>query len=114
MSRPPLVDSLPHLVAVAAAHRARDQPEAALRALDATMGARHYTNQPDAYPVGGRKPVQPTLWTRRLVEQRQPYIGYTADDINLLHEARWYGEDDVPLGQVFAALAVPAFLLCSR
>ena len=33
---------------------------------------------------------------------------------NLLHEARWYGDDDVPLGQVFAALAVPAFLLLSR
>ena len=134
MSRPPLVDPLPHLVAVAAAHRAPDQPEAALRALDAAMGAtlghklftcllhhpgareseRHYTNQPEAYPVGGRKPVQPTPWTRRLFEQRQPYIGYTADDINLLHEARWYGEDDVPHGQVFAALAVPAFLLCSR
>jgi hypothetical protein len=56
----------------------------------------------------------PPCGPRRLVEQRQPYIGYTADDINLLHEARWYGEDDVPLGQVFAALATPAFLLCSR
>jgi len=158
------VDPLPHLAAVAAAIRAPGQPEAAFRALDsaaaATLGhklftcllhhpagresERRYTSQPEAYPLGGRKAVPPTPWARRLFEERQPYIGYTADDIravffdhaliaslgcasvlnlpvvhdgrtlgvlNLLHEARWYGEDDVPLGQVFAALAVPAFRL---
>jgi hypothetical protein len=158
------VDPLPHLAAVAAAIRAPGQPEAAFRALDsaaaATLGhklftcllhhpagresERRYTSQPEAYPVGGRKAVPPTPWARRLFEEHQPYIGYTADDIravffdhaliaslgcasvlnlpvvhdgrtlgvlNLLHEARWYGEDDVPLGQVFAALAVPAFRL---
>lgn len=167
MSWPPRVDPLSHLVAVAAALRAPGQPEAAFRALDAAMGAtlghrlftcllhhpgareseRRYTNQPGAYPVGGRKPVEPTPWTRRLFDERRPYIGYTADDIravffdhqliaslgcasvlnlpvvhdgrtlgviNLLHEARWYGEGDVALGQVFAALAAPAFLLLSR
>ena len=163
MSRRAPVDTLPHLAAVAAAIRAPGQPEAAFRALDAaaaTLGhklftcllhhpavresERRYTSQPEAYPVGGRKAVPPTPWARRLFEERQPYIGYTADDIrsvffdhaliaslgcasvlnlpvvhdgrtlgvlNLLHEARWYGEDDVPLGQVFAALAVPAFRL---
>ena len=167
MSRRSPVDALPHLVAVAAALRAPGQPDATFRALDAATGAslghklftcllhhptageseRRYTNQPGAYPVGGRKPVQPTPWTRRLFGEQRPYIGYTADDIrevffdhaliaslgcasvlnlpvvhdgrtlgviNLLHEARWYGDDDVPLGQVFAALAVPAFLLLSR
>jgi len=167
MSRQPRVDPLPHLTAVAAAHRASPQPEATFRALDAAMGAalghklftcllhhpaareseRRYTNQPAAYPVGGRKPVQPTAWTRRLFEEHHPYIGYTEADIrevffdhaliaslgcasvlnlpvvhggdtlgtiNLLHEARWYEEGDVPLGQVFAALAVPAFLLLTR
>ena len=161
MSRRAPVDTLPHLAAVAAAIRAPGQPEAAFRALAAaTLGhklftcllhhpavresERRYTSQPAAYPVGGRKAVPPTPWARRLFEERQPYIGYTADDIrsvffdhaliaslgcasvlnlpvvhdgrtlgvlNLLHEARWYGEDDVPLGQVFAALAVPAFRL---
>jgi hypothetical protein len=30
--------------------------------------------------------------------------------LNLLHEAHWYDEGDVPVGLVFAALAVPAFL----
>jgi len=164
MSRRAPVDTLPHLAAVAAAIRAPGQPEAAFRALDAAAAAtlghklftcllhhpavreseRRYTSQPEVYPVGGRKAVPPTPWARRLFEERQPYIGYTADDIrsvffdhaliaslgcasvlnlpvvhdgrtlgvlNLLHEARWYGEDDVPLGQVFAALAVPAFRL---
>ena len=163
MSRRPRVDPLPHLAAVAAAVRAAGQPEATFRALDAATGAtlghklftcllhhptareseRRYTNQPAAYPVGGRKPVQPTPWTRRLFEEHRPYIGYTAEDIrevffdhaliaslgcasvinlpvvhdgralgtlNLLHEAGWYGEDDVTLGELFAALAVPAFL----
>ena len=167
MSRRSPVDALPHLAAVAAAVRAPHQPDAALRALDAATAAtlghklftclihhpeaheseRRYTNQPASYPVGGRKPVLPTPWTRRLFEEQRPYIGYRADDIrevffdhaliaslgcasvlnlpvvhdgrtlgviNLLHETRWYGDDDVPLGQVFAALAVPAFLLLSR
>jgi len=167
MTRAARVDPLPHLAAVAAALRAEGQPETTFRALDAAMGAtighrlftcllhhsaareseRRYTNQPEAYPVGGRKPVQPTSWTRRLFEEHRPYIGYTEADIrevffdhaliaslgcasvlnvpvvdggrtlgtiNLLHEARWYGEEDVPLGQVFAALAVPAFRLSSH
>jgi len=30
--------------------------------------------------------------------------------INILHEAGWYSEGDVPLGETFAALALPAFL----
>ena len=166
MSRRAQLDPLPHLAAVSAAVRTSGQPEATFRALDAAVAAtlghklftcllhhpaareseRRYTNQPEAYPVGGRKPVSASPWARRLFEERQPYIGYTADDIrqiffdhaliislgcasvlnlpvvhdgrtlgvlNLLHEARWYGEDDVPLGQVFAALAVPAFRLLS-
>jgi GAF domain-containing protein len=42
---------------------------------------RRYTNQPAAYPVGGRKPVPDSAWARRLFVEREPYIGYTADDI---------------------------------
>lgn len=163
MSRCPHPDPLPHLLAVARAMREPGRPELALAALDAALGAtvghklftcllhhptareseRRYTNQPAAYPVGGRKPVPDSGWARRLFVEREPYIGYTADDIrdvffdhaliaslgcasvlnvpvvhdgrtlgvlNLLHEARWYDEGDAPLGQVFAALAVPAFL----
>jgi hypothetical protein len=36
------------------------------------------------------------------------FAGRTLGTVNLLHEAGWYGERDVPVGQVFAALAVPA------
>jgi hypothetical protein len=101
MSRAARVDALPHLGAVTEALSRPDQPEAAFRALDLAMGAaighklftcllhhpeaheseRRYTNQPAAYPVGGRKRVEPTAWTRRLFDERVPYIGYTAADI---------------------------------
>jgi hypothetical protein len=159
---PARADPLSHLAAVARAFAEPDQPDAVFRALDRAMGAvighklftllvhhaeageseRRYTNQPAAYPVGGRKPVVPSPWTERLFRERQPYIGRAADDIravffdhalilslgcasvlnvpvvwkaqtlgtiNLLHEAGWYEEDDVPVAQAFAALAVPAF-----
>jgi len=167
MSPRPDIDPLPHLLAVARAMRGPGSPEAALAGLDAAMGAtighklftcllhhsaareseRRYTNQPVAYPVGGRKPVPDSAWARRLFVEHEPYIGYGADDIrevffdhvliaslgcasvlnvpvvhdgrtlgvlNLLHEARWYDEGDAPLAQVFAALAVPAFLRLAR
>ena len=142
------------------------QPEPSFRALDRAMGAvighklftvllhhpsareseRRYTNQPAAYPVGGRKPVTPSAWTERLFVERRPYVGKSAEDIrevffdheiilslgcasvlnvpvvsdgrtlgtiNLLHEAGWYDEGDVPVGQCFAALTVPTLLLFS-
>jgi len=101
MSPRPETDPLPHLLAVARAMRSPASPEAALTALDAAMGAtighklftcllhhpaareseRRYTNQPAAYPVGGRKPVPDSAWARRLFVEREPYVGYTADDI---------------------------------
>ena len=31
--------------------------------------------------MGGRKPIEPTPWTRQLLEERRPYIGDTAEDI---------------------------------
>jgi GAF domain-containing protein len=36
--------------------------------------------------------------------------GRTLGTINLLHEAGWYDDGDVPIAQCFAALAVPALL----
>ncbi len=163
--RGPRPDPLPHLGAVAAAVAGPGQPEATFRALDAAMAAaighrlftvllrhadaseRRYTNQPAAYPVGGRKPVTPSAWTERVFVRREPYIGRDAADIrsvffdheliaslgcasvinlpvvwdgrvlgtiNLLHEAGWYDESDVPIGLAFAALAVPAYLTLIR
>jgi hypothetical protein len=159
----PRPDPLPHLRSVAAALAGDGEPAAVFAALDRAMGAaighklftvllfhaasgeseRFYTNRPAAYPVGGRKALNPTPWAQRVIHERHPYIGRSAGDIrsvffdhalihslgcdavlnlpvvhggkllgtvNLLHEAGWYDEDDVPLGLVFAALAVPAYL----
>jgi hypothetical protein len=167
MSRQPRIDPLPHLHATARAMMTAGQPEPGLRALDRGMGAvighklftvllhhagvreseRRYTNQPAAYPVGGRKPVTASAWTDRLFVERRPYIGRSAEDIrtvffdheliaslgcasvlnvpvvwdgrtlgtiNLLHEAGWYEERDVPVAQVFAGLAAPALLELTR
>ena len=150
-------DPLPHLHAVATAET--DRFAVLAEGLGATIGhrlftalryhcgsgetERFYSSNPDAYPVGGRKPPNPTFWTQHLFVERKPYIGYDADDIravffdheliaslgcesilnlpvchkglvigtlNLLHGAGWYDEGDIALGQVFAALALPAFL----
>ena len=159
MRRP--VDPLPYLVATAAALARANQPTATFEALDSALGTvlghklftilrwhadrreseRLYTSQPGAYPVGGRKPLNVTAWSRRVLEERRPYIGRTAEDIrahffdheliaslgcasilnvpvvwsdrvlgtlNLLHEAQWYDDADVPVGLAFAGLAVPA------
>jgi hypothetical protein len=42
---------------------------------------RFYTNRPDAYPVGGRKPLNPTFWTEQVLRRHQPYLGRTAANI---------------------------------
>jgi hypothetical protein len=162
MSTQPRPDPLPHLHAVAAALAAPGQPGALFAALDRAMAGaighklftvllhhedsreseRFYTNQPAAYPVGGRKAFNPTFWAQQVIVERRPYIGRTEADIravffdhalihslgcdavlnlpvvhdgkilgtiNLLHEAGWYDEADVPSGLLFAALAVPAY-----
>ncbi len=86
---------------VATAVGAPGQPEALFAALDAGMKAtighrlftilvihpgaresqRYYSNQPQAYPVGGRKPTNETHWFQRVIGQGEPYIGYTYEDI---------------------------------
>lgn len=101
MSSRHAVDAVPHLAAVAAALGAPDQPAATFvtldRALAATLGhklftilrwdaerresERLYTNQPTAYPVGGRKPMSQTIWSRQVLDERRPYVGRTAADI---------------------------------
>ena len=101
MSRRAPVDPVPHLSAVGAALLQPDQPRPVFRALDQALGAvighklftvlryhpeaaqseRCYTNEPTAYPVGGRKAVTPSSWTNRLFRDHEPYIGLTAADI---------------------------------
>lgn len=143
------------------------QPDALFGALDAGLGAvlghrlftlmryhhasgdseRIYTTHPTQYPVGGRKPLNPTPWTEQVLRRQQPYLGRTVADvravffdhaliaslgcgsvlnlpvvwdgrslgtINLLHEEGWYDASDVGLGLLFAALAVPAYLMLER
>lgn len=101
MSRQPAIDPVSHLIAVSAALAQGGQPAPLFRALDEALGAvighklftilayypdaaeseRCYTNQPAAYPVGGRKPVTPSPWMERLFRDHTPYIGRTAEDI---------------------------------
>ncbi|MBN8889141.1 MAG: histidine kinase [Acetobacteraceae bacterium SCN 69-10] len=98
MTRP---DPTAHLAAVLAAHRDIDQPGATFRAVDAALAAtighklftilihhpglkqseRFYSNLPDAYPVGGRKPVTDSPWMQRVIFGGEPYIGRTREDI---------------------------------
>lgn len=86
---------------VHAAFRGPGQPQALYAALDRALGqlighrlftllyvtasgtevARVYSSQPDAYPVGGRKPMGPTPWGEHVMRGLKPYVGRTAADI---------------------------------
>jgi transcriptional regulator with GAF, ATPase, and Fis domain len=101
VSRKGPVDPRPHLAAVAAVATLPGQPQALLGALDAALGAvlghrlftvmryhadsgeseRTYTTHPREYPVGGRKPLNPTAWTEQVLHRRQPYLGRTPADV---------------------------------
>ena len=87
--------------AVMAALAERDQPHATFRAMDAALAQapghilftvllhraalrqseRCYSNRPEAYPTGGRKPVTDSEWMQRVIHGGQPYIGRTREDI---------------------------------
>jgi len=87
--------------AILAAHADLEQPSTTFRAIDAALASepghilftvlvhhpalrqseRFYSNQPDAYPVGGRKPVTDSAWMQRVIHGGQPYIGRTREDI---------------------------------
>ena len=95
------VDPRPHLAAVAAALSRPGQPAPLWAALDAALAAvighrlftvlrlhpgereseRCYTNQPDRYPVGGRKPIVESPWSRQIFGEQRAYVGYSAADI---------------------------------
>jgi hypothetical protein len=77
------------------------QPDALFGALDAGLGVvlghrlftlmryhgasgdseRIYTTHPAQYPVGGRKPLNPTPWTEQVLRRQQPYLGRTVADV---------------------------------
>jgi len=77
-----------------------NQPSVLFQALEKTMGAaighklftvavyrgdasaeRVYSNNPTAYPVGGRKAMQDTPWGKHVIHGRKPYLGRTRADI---------------------------------
>ncbi len=78
-----------------------DQPHAVFRAVDAALkqqvghilftilishhetreSERFYSNLPDAYPVGGKKPITDSELMQRLLVAGEPYIGRNAEDI---------------------------------
>jgi hypothetical protein len=86
---------------VVAAQAEPDQPGAVFRALDRALATepghilftvllhhpaqrqneRFYTNMPEAYPIGGRKPVTDSAWMQQVIGRGEPYIGRTRDDI---------------------------------
>jgi hypothetical protein len=94
-------DPLPHLATLAAAIRAPGQPQASLAAIEKTCAEtighilltvllrhaktgeaeRFWTSHKDAYPVGGRKPLNPTFWTGHVIEGQKPYLGSTYEDV---------------------------------
>ena len=64
---------------------------------------RIYSSNPDAYPIGGRKPKRDTEWGRHVLEQGKVFIGTNDDDI------RWaFDDSDVIIGlDLHAVLNVP-------
>jgi len=94
-------DHVPHLTLLPRAYAAAGQPATTFAALDTALGLtlghklftvllhhastreseRVYTNQPAAYPVGGRKALRDTAWTRQVIQDRRPFLGRTAADI---------------------------------
>jgi GAF domain-containing protein len=50
-------------------------------AADGVQVRRVYSNQPDAYPVGGFKTHRQTPWGRQVLAGGKPFIGRDADDI---------------------------------
>ena len=89
------------LTEMATAAQAGGQPAPMFQAADAALGEaighklftlmtlneatgeaeRIYTNQPEAYPVSGRKQMVDTPWYRQVIAARQHYLGPTMDDI---------------------------------
>lgn len=95
------MDEAPDFLALAAAMAQPGQPAPLFQALQQALGrcpghrlftvmrhdaaagfnARIYSSRPAEYPVGGRKQVRDTAWTRQLLRRGEPFIGYDAADI---------------------------------
>lgn len=89
------------LAPVIAAFDATNQPDALYAAISKAMAAmpgfklftilicqhekqvtqRIFTSNPEAYPVGGTKPMTSSPWFDRIIERGEIYIGRTREDI---------------------------------
>lgn len=49
--------------------------------VDGDEVARIYSNQPEAYPVSGRKTMGPTPWGAHVIKGRKPWLGRGRADI---------------------------------
>jgi hypothetical protein len=94
---------------------------------DAQESERLYTSQGTARVFGERRPyigrtaadiracfpdaeLILSLGCESVLNLPVVFDGRVLGTVNLLHEAGWYDEGDLPLGLTFAALAVPGYL----
>lgn len=70
---------------------------------DRMVVERVHSSNPDAYPIGGRKPKRDSEWRKHVLEEGKVFIGHNSDDI------RWVFDDSeliLSLG-LHAVLNVP-------
>lgn len=48
---------------------------------EAGVARRVYTNDAEAYPTFGEKPVEPNRWTKLVLDQRQPFLATTVAEL---------------------------------
>jgi GAF domain-containing protein len=88
-----------------------------------TVWSRHVLAEQRCYRANDYEGVKAVFFDHELIRSlgcesvlNIPVVwrGETLGTINLLHQAGHYGESDETTGKLFAALAVPAFLLLTR
>lgn len=110
MARKPTADPWPACIEAAAAVAPANQPEALFHAVERALGdvvglrlftvlafdmqrgekQRLYSNMPDAYSAGGRKPLRPNPWEGQTSGPFRPNVGRTKGDM-------WGGAADLAL-----------------
>lgn len=46
------------------------------------VARRNYTNQPDAYPVSGEKPIQKNHWTEQVQNRQETFVANSIEEIS--------------------------------
>jgi hypothetical protein len=92
------------LYGVSTACGAPDQPRSSFTALERAMGEtighllftillfhpstgeseRCWTSRPQAYPIGGRKPLNPTPWTQHVLRELKPHICRNYEEVRAI------------------------------